>query len=222
MIIAASALIAALVPGMLVAQSSSKPSSDMISLNQAVVEVSALLQEVKKTPVSLVPATARKIENVLNRVDWNKEQLNKGAKVLCEPTVDAKTKQPNIIWEAYALVYAAQDAKMKRPQMMDTMLCRLWPVDSAAKLASLKKAIDANRVRSGADAGAIKSPVTWQYITVTTNEELKSMNWPWVRDSLSGSLILAPVYIEEMSNPTPPPSSKIYYEWWNSRESDGE
>ncbi len=203
-------------------QSNSQARPQQITLDQAAVEVSALLKDIKQTPAPIAPAMARRIEDIVNRVDWNKMQLNKGAKLLAEPTVNPETKLPNIIWEAYALVYAAQDAKMKRPQMMDTMLCNLWPVESAAKLASLKKAIDANRVKSGANAGSIKSPVAWMNITVTTNEELKSSNWPWIRDSLSGKLTLAPIYIEEMSKPTPPPSSKVYFEWWNGRETDGE
>lgn len=222
MIIAATAILVAAMPGILAGQSPSKPDTEGLSLNQATVEVAALLRQVKQTPAPIAPAMARKIEDIVNRVDWNKMQLNKGAKLLAEPTVNPQTKLPNIIWEAYALVYAAQDAKMKRPQMMDTMLCSLWPVESAAKLASFKKAIDANRVKSGANAGSIKSPVAWMNITVTTNEELKSSNWPWIRDSLSGKLTLAPIYIEAMSNPTPPPSSKVYFEWWNSRETDGE
>lgn len=191
-----------------------------ISLNQAAVEVTAILRQVRQTPTLLPPALSRKIESVVNRIDWYKEQIHKGAKILAEPKVDKESNQPNIIWEAYALVYAAQDVKLKRAQLTDTMLCRFWPVDSAAKLEALKKTVDANRVKSGKDRGAIKSPVQWQNVTVTTNEELMSKSWPWIKDNLSGRLTLAPVYIEEMAAATPPPSSKVYFDWWNEREVD--
>jgi len=210
-----------IVPGQKTPESAGQAEASL-SLGQVAVEVSNLLQRAPKAPALLPSTVARKIESIVNRIDWNKEQIHKGARMLPEPSIDPQTGRPNIIWEAYALLYAAQDVKLKRPQLVDTMLCRLWPVDSAAKLEAMKKAVDANRVKSGKDRGAIQRPVQWQNVTVTANEELKSKSWPWIKDNLSGRLTLAPIYIEEMSSSTPPPSSKVYFDWWNQRDADSD
>lgn len=188
-----------------------------ISLDQAAVEVSNVLRRLKNTPTLLPADAASKIESVVNRIDWNKEQVLKGPKKLAEPTVDRETNEPNIVWEAYALLYAAQDAKLKRPQLTDTMMCRFWPVDSMAKLEALKQAIDANRIKSGKNQGAIMRPVLWQNVTITTNEEIKSLSWPWSRDPLTAELKLGPLFFEYMASTSPPPSSKVYFDWWNDR-----
>lgn len=209
---------AILFPTLFQAQADPQP----ISLNQATIEVTAALRGIKQFPSVLPPASAKKLEDIVNRIDWTKEKLGKTAKMLSEPTVDATIKQSNIIWEAYALIYAAQDVKLRRPQLVDTMFNQIWPVASQAELDDFKKKIDAKRRKTGNNIGALSTPFWYDVVLITINEALMSKSWPWIYDSAKGKFTLAKVFIEDLSNPKHAPSSKVYFDWWNERETDNQ
>lgn len=187
-----------------------------LSPADALRRVEAVLLYDGKLPARLPSRIERQIEALVDRVDWAKAGLDKAGRRL--PDIASPHKTASMIGQddlapAYALIYAAEDAMMGRPQVV-LESAGLLPVRGERDAQALKKEIEHHSVQSGPDVGLLK-PFRWRGSRIAFDMTM-SKTWPWKRDTLTGRLSLGPVYWEPVPDvrDVAEPVSDYYWKMW--------
>lgn len=186
-----------------------------ISLERAAKEMNHALAGCTST--DRVPRKIElKCESIINRVDWKRSGIGSKGRMLIEPEdvpIDREIALNHQFptWVAYALCYAAQDARIQRPQIV-TFLGLIEPAQDRSEWRTLQRLINA-RESSAQDTHKYPHgflPFLWRSRFLIGDDWVASKAWPWRRDP-SGHLHLEPIYWQGKVTTSPGPLSHTMY-----------